>query len=392
MFCYKVNGYYANIEADARGDIVFGADGSANARFQTPAQATIALTLDGGDSPMYTTSVTGDGKDLGLSPASDGSDDVIASFTGDAQIKVSGDYNSVEFEDVPAAVGGVVVAAAADEVLITDGGGMEIASKGIGHSIAFRTLGGTPIEALANIPDGTRANAPNDPVKEGFVFGGWYTDVAYRTAWSFASPVTADLTLYAKWDTKPIIGDDEDPYTPPPGGDNVTQLSVATAKIMPLAVRQWTNKQIKPAVKVTLNGTPLRAGIDYAVSYGKNKNIGKGSVTITGKGQYIGNKAATFNIVPKKLAAPRATPGKLSVKIKWKKATAAQRINGYQIQYRIQGKKWTTKKAGAKAISLTVKKLQKGKKYDIRVRAYKKVGGSNYYGPWSKIRKTGKVK
>ena len=40
---------------------------------------------------------------------------------------------------------------------------------------------------------------PTDPTRDGYTFGGWYTDEACTQAYDFSTPVTADLTLYAKW-------------------------------------------------------------------------------------------------------------------------------------------------------------------------------------------------
>ena len=40
---------------------------------------------------------------------------------------------------------------------------------------------------------------PEDPVREGFVFGGWYTDEDRTSEYNFASKVRSDVTLYAKW-------------------------------------------------------------------------------------------------------------------------------------------------------------------------------------------------
>lgn len=40
---------------------------------------------------------------------------------------------------------------------------------------------------------------PMDPVKEGYVFAGWYTDINYEYEYDFTTPVTSDMTLYAKW-------------------------------------------------------------------------------------------------------------------------------------------------------------------------------------------------
>ena len=51
---------------------------------------------------------------------------------------------------------------------------------------------------------------------------------------------------------------------------------------------------------MTLAGKKLKAGTDYAVTYQNNKNIGKASVTITGKGNYAGSVTKTFTIYAKK--------------------------------------------------------------------------------------------
>jgi uncharacterized repeat protein (TIGR02543 family) len=43
---------------------------------------------------------------------------------------------------------------------------------------------------------------PADPEWEGYTFEGWYTDNTYATAYDFATPVTSDVSIYAKWDTE----------------------------------------------------------------------------------------------------------------------------------------------------------------------------------------------
>lgn len=42
-------------------------------------------------------------------------------------------------------------------------------------------------------------NVPTNPTKEGYTFGGWYTDAALTTPWNFNHKVVNTLTLYAKW-------------------------------------------------------------------------------------------------------------------------------------------------------------------------------------------------
>ena len=65
-------------------------------------------------------------------------------------------------------------------------------------TVAFNTNGGSDISAIIADYD-TRIEAPAAPVKEHYSFLGWYTDEALTTEFSFNTPVTADMTLYAKW-------------------------------------------------------------------------------------------------------------------------------------------------------------------------------------------------
>lgn len=43
------------------------------------------------------------------------------------------------------------------------------------------------------------ATRPEDPVELGYAFGGWYTDDTYATPYNFATPVTQDIVIHAKW-------------------------------------------------------------------------------------------------------------------------------------------------------------------------------------------------
>ena len=52
-------------------------------------------------------------------------------------------------------------------------------------------------------PKGGKAQRPDDPSRENEQFGGWYTDEGCTgEPYSFGSPVTDDITLYAKWTEK----------------------------------------------------------------------------------------------------------------------------------------------------------------------------------------------
>ncbi len=55
---------------------------------------------------------------------------------------------------------------------------------------------------IQTVEKGTKAVRPADPVATGFTFAGWYRDPACTEAFSFDTPVEADMTLYAKWTEK----------------------------------------------------------------------------------------------------------------------------------------------------------------------------------------------
>lgn len=135
--------------------------------------------------------------------------------------------------------------------------------------------------------------------------------------------------------------------------------------------------------KVTIKGT---GACTITVSAAATKNYTKKTVKIT------------IKVSPKKqaLTSVKAVKGK-KLTVKWKKDT---RATGYEVQYCLKKnfksgvKKVNIKKN--KTTSTTIKSLKKGKKYYVRVRAYKtaKVSGKStkLYGAWSSVKLSGKVK
>ena len=69
-------------------------------------------------------------------------------------------------------------------------------------------------------------------------------------------------------------------------------------------------------------------------------------------------------------------------------------ITGYELRYKVKGtKKWKTKKFSAKSTKLVLKKLKKGKQYQVRARAYyKSPKGNILNGVYGPIKTTKKVK
>lgn len=138
---------------------------------------------------------------------------------------------------------------------------------------------------------------------------------------------------------------------------------------------------------------------------GTAKITGTGVATVTVTAAETANyKKATASILVK------VSPAKMSIKslkaVKGRKLTVSwkkdARATGYEIQYGTD-KKFKNKKATKtiavkknRTTSTVLKKLTKGKKYYVRIRAYKsdKVNGKTQklYGAWSSQKRSGKIK
>ena len=70
--------------------------------------------------------------------------------------------------------------------------------KSQAHRVKFDSQGGSSVDGQTPA-SGSTVTKPADPTREGYAFGGWYTDAACTKAYDFATAVTSDMTLYAKW-------------------------------------------------------------------------------------------------------------------------------------------------------------------------------------------------
>ena len=104
------------------------------------------------------------------------------------------------------------------------------------YIVTFDSKGGSDVSSQ-EITKGNKVTKPSDPTKDGYTFGGWYSDSYYISEYNFTNKVTRDLTLYAKWNEIP----------------KTVKYEVGTP-----IVTQWTDsinsKWIKVAVPVTNTG------------------------------------------------------------------------------------------------------------------------------------------
>ena len=172
--------------------------------------------------------------------------------------------------------------------------------------------------------------------------------------------------------------------------NTATKVSVSS-----VADKTYTGSLIKPAPTVKAIGTSgsivtLKNGTDYTLTYSANKNVGKATITITGKGNYSGTKTVTFKINPKGTTLKTLAATSKGFKVTWtKQATkmSTSYITGYQIQYSTSSTfasgNTTVTATNYSTVSKTISNLTAKKKYYVRIRTYKTVSGVKYYSPWS---------
>lgn len=162
-------------------------------------------------------------------------------------------------------------------------------------------------------------------------------------------------------------------------------ISSATVSLS-IATYSFDGKVKTPSVTVKLGSTALRKGVDYVVSYSNNKNVGKATVVITGKGLYAGTITRTFVINPAKQEIQKLTAKSKGFYIDY---AAKGHATGYEIQYATNSSFSGAKKTvitSNKTDKVTVSKLSGNKKYYVRVRTYTTVNGIKYYGAWSAVK------
>ena len=78
-------------------------------------------------------------------------------------------------------------------------------------------------------------------------------------------------------------------------------LKASNTVISDIKSVSYTGSEIKPVVTVSCGDAKLKAGTDYTVSYQNHVKAGTATLTISGKGYYIGSLQKTFTISPRQL-------------------------------------------------------------------------------------------
>ncbi len=80
---------------------------------------------------------------------------------------------------------------------------------------------------------------------------------------------------------------------------NITKAQASSFIVTVSGPAYYTGSALTPAISVTYGGTTLRSGVHYTAVYSNNINLGTNTavITITGMGNFVGQKVVNFSII-----------------------------------------------------------------------------------------------
>lgn len=172
--------------------MVTAADGKALPAGLNGIAATPLVSVQGGKTYVYFTVNSADSKDYVNYSAGGG---VYRYTLGDAEAtQIYDAAGHHQYCDSP-----VIADASGNLYYINDSGTLFKLGAVESWTVAFNSNGGSACDTKFVATADGKLVKPADPTRDGYTFGGWFTDEACTQAYDFSTPVTADLTLYAKW-------------------------------------------------------------------------------------------------------------------------------------------------------------------------------------------------
>lgn len=195
------------------------------------------------------------------------------------------------------------------------------------------------------------------------------SDIADETLLNGVKPVThdtANTTLYAAFKSK-------------------YDISGSETEVIGLVDVVYTGNPVSPIITVKYNGIELKSRTDYICSFTNNTNAGTAEMTITGFGDYTGQKKFTFKILK---AENTLSVKPKTAKVKYKKLKKKNQTLSVSKVLSFtsggQGTRSYAKVSGNKKIKInkttgkvTVKKKLKKGTYKVKIKV-KAAGNTNY--------------
>ena len=162
-------------------------------------------------------------------------------------------------------------------------------------------------------------------------------------------------------------------------GIATTTFTIAKRKLSDCAIPgispvAYTGRSLSPDPGVRY-GVWVKNGTDYTISYENNVEIGKGTATLTGKGNFTGSVTKPFTVKPPLAVVKSIVPGQNTADIELDPA-------GGDVQYVAvftdpSGKET---KSYSKTSTWTATKLSPNTTYTVQVRTFKTINGYTYVG------------
>ena len=135
----------------------------------------------------------------------------------------------------------------------------------ITYTVTFNTNGANSISPQI-VKAGDKAVKPADPLKSGYKFVGWYSDSSFTTLFDFQSPITFDITLYAKF-TSTGGGGGGGSVTPPVTPGQTFTVEFISDEIL------VGSQTIKQGDVVSEPTAPIKEGYTFAGWYAEGSSI-----------------------------------------------------------------------------------------------------------------------
>ena len=155
------------------------------------------------------------------------------------------------------------------------------------HRVTYEEDGGSSVADLASLRYGSTLTTPQTPVRTGYQFLGWFTDVDRTQAASFPMILTADTTFYAKWQS--TLGEPGDitgfTVRNQKGNSSITRYDGYGS--IDLVMPAGSDVQFLSPVITTAAGTTIspasgeirdfrgsdQYGVEYTASYGEDSTL-----------------------------------------------------------------------------------------------------------------------
>ncbi|MEK0315016.1 S-layer homology domain-containing protein [Cohnella sp. 56] len=217
---------------------VYNADGTTVATALATGKKVIVTAQDGTTqvtytvtvipAPTYTVTYSGNGAASGSAPTDSGS------YAQGAAVSVNGNTGNLTKTgytfagwNTAADGGGTSYAAGSTYIMGTSNVTLYAMWTIDTYTVSFNSNGGSAVGSQS-VNYNLLVTKPADPTRSGYTFGGWYSDGGWTAQFNFATPITANTILYAKWtanETGGPSGDGDTPSVPPAGNNTVPPTS-----------------------------------------------------------------------------------------------------------------------------------------------------------------------